>query len=287
VNIGYHQKNPHRKHDDYSRRTEPKKPEKPTAPISLSDFLGQGSSPAAEENLLLRAPLQDKIMFLPPKEGLPPTKAALYGGKNKPLTTRPLSEENRTYLIQTLRQILPFKKSIRSGMKFCLDNAEMATEISEIVSESLMTKITNKGKNRAKKLARLYLISDILNNSNSMVKNASAFPSEFKKQLPNVTKQLYELSSQLKDADKILFDKKTLDVFNVWAARAYYTKTFMDKIIRIFEGKPEKPVRPSISKQITTVKKNQVEASENVDGIPMEDVDGVPMDEDIDGIPMD
>jgi hypothetical protein len=47
-------------------------------------------------------------------------------------------------------------------------------KITEILSEAL----TTNNKNTSKKLARLNLLNDVLHNSSSMMKNASAFPAE-------------------------------------------------------------------------------------------------------------
>ena len=78
-----------------------------------------------------RASASENIVYMPVKEGLPPTKAAAYGGRvSKPLTAKPLSKDNRSKFVQMLRQLKSTRKIIRSAMKFCLDNAEMATEVS-------------------------------------------------------------------------------------------------------------------------------------------------------------
>merc|ERR1712062_211500 len=104
-----------------------------------------------------KAVASENIVFMPVKEGLPPTKAAAYGrGVSKPLTAKPLSNNNRQKFVQLLRQLKSTRKIIRSAMKFCLDNAEMATEITEILSEAL----TTNNKNTSKKLARLHLVND-------------------------------------------------------------------------------------------------------------------------------
>merc|ERR1719499_154387 len=175
----------------------------------------------------------NSIVYDSSRDPLPPTKAAAYGGrKSKPLTARPLSKDNRQFFVTTLRQIRPTRKIVRSAMKFCLDNAEMATEVAEILSEALTT--TNK--NSEKKLARLYLLHDILHNSSSMVKNASAYPSEFKKSLPDIVKTLFELSNSLKNAEKTIFDKKILKLLDLWDKHNLYTRPFINRLRNSFRG---------------------------------------------------
>merc|ERR1719499_1213892 len=163
-------------------------------------------------------------------------------------------------------------------MKFCLDNAEMATEVAEILSEAL----TTPNKNCEKKLARLYLLHDILNNSSSMVKNASAFPSEFKKSLPEIVKTLHELSKSLKTAEKIIFDKKVLRLFELWSRYNFYTKPFIDRMRNSFLGRKEEDRKFKILQPIIKPKPDpDVDGEEmsgsDVDGEPMSDIDGEAM----------
>jgi len=225
-------------------------------------------------------PASANIVYKGSGDPLPPTKAAAYGGRvSKPLTARPLSQENRQVFVSTLRQIKPTRKTIRNAMKFCLDNAEMATEVAEILSEAL----TTSNKNTEKKLARLYLLHDILNNSSSMVKNASAYPSEFKKSLPEIVKTLHELSNSLKSAEKIIFDKKVLKLYDIWDRKNLYTRAFINRLRNSFLGRKE----DSRFKVLKKVKKPQPLTDPNMDGEPMSDgsIDGEPM-SDVDGEPM-
>jgi len=255
-----------------------------------------------------RASASENIVYMPVKEGLPPTKAAAYGGRvSKPLTAKPLSKDNRSKFVQMLRQLKSTRKIIRSAMKFCLDNAEMATEITEILSEAL----TTNNKNTSKKLARLNLLNDVLHNSSSMMKNASAFPAEFKKTLPGITRNLHDLSKVLKDEEKTIFDEKVLKLFDIWNRQAIYTKPYLDRLSNIFLGLPEFPVQPPKTPEpekdkgkglkniepIKTDSKKHEKKEEKpeiiddvLDGAPMEEddeaeINGVPFEEDVDGIP--
>jgi len=70
-----------------------------------------------------------------------------------------------------LRSLMPRQNDIGDAMAFCLDHADSAEEIVECITESmsiLETPLT-------KKIARLYLVSDILFNSSAKVANASFF----------------------------------------------------------------------------------------------------------------
>lgn len=212
-------------------------------------------------------PASSNIVYKNSGDPLPPTKAAVYGGRvSKPLTARPLSQDNRQMFVAMLRQIKPTRKTIRSAMKFCLDNAEMATEVAEILSEAL----TTSNKNTEKKLARLYLLHDILRNSSSMVKNASAYPAEFKKSLPEIVETLFELSNSLQSAKKTIFDKKVLKLYDLWDKNNLFTRPFISRLRNAFLGRKEDEgnfkvlVKPAAA----------APTEDDMDGEPMSDIDG-------------
>ena len=77
----------------------------------------------------------------------------------------------RDTLEDILRSLLPRQMPIGEAMVFCLDHADCAEEIVECIAESLSILETP----LSKKIARLYLISDILHNSSAKVANASFF----------------------------------------------------------------------------------------------------------------
>jgi hypothetical protein len=70
-----------------------------------------------------------------------------------------------------LRDLTPEKPKIGDAMVWCMDHAESAEEIVDCISESLSILETP----IPKKIARLFLMSDILFNSSAKVSNASYF----------------------------------------------------------------------------------------------------------------
>ena len=70
-----------------------------------------------------------------------------------------------------LRSLLPRQKAVGATMVFCLEHSDYAEEVVECITESLSILETP----LTKKIARLYLISDILHNSSAKVANASYF----------------------------------------------------------------------------------------------------------------
>jgi U2-associated protein SR140 len=67
-------------------------------------------------------------------------------------------------------------------MVFALDNADAAGDVVEVLAESLTLKETPP----AVKLARLFVVSDILHNSTAPVRNASRYRAKLEAVLPDV-----------------------------------------------------------------------------------------------------
>jgi U2-associated protein SR140 len=67
-------------------------------------------------------------------------------------------------------------------MGFALDNAEASKDIVQVLTESLKLKETA----GPTKVARLFLVSDILHNSSAPVKNATSYRTLFQEHLPDI-----------------------------------------------------------------------------------------------------
>lgn len=77
----------------------------------------------------------------------------------------------RDRLEDLIRHLTPERSRIGDAMIFCIEHADAADEICECIAESLSSSSTLP----TKKIARLYLISDILHNCTVKVANASFF----------------------------------------------------------------------------------------------------------------
>lgn len=77
----------------------------------------------------------------------------------------------RDRLEDLLRNITPERIKVAEAMVFCIEHAEAAEEICDCIAESLSILQTPANK----KIARLYLISDILNNCGVKVTNATIY----------------------------------------------------------------------------------------------------------------
>ncbi len=82
---------------------------------------------------------------------------------------------------------------IKEGMGFALDHADNAHEVVTMISASLQKGVTP----APVKVARLFLVSDILHNSSAPVRNASAYRSEFQECLPDIFESLHRCFSSI------------------------------------------------------------------------------------------
>lgn len=77
----------------------------------------------------------------------------------------------RDRLEDLIRHLTPERQKIGDAMIFCIEHADAADEICECIAESVSSTETLVNK----KIARLYLVSDILHNCGVKVSNASFF----------------------------------------------------------------------------------------------------------------
>lgn len=70
-----------------------------------------------------------------------------------------------------MRYLTPERMKIAKAMVFCLEHADAADEICDCIMESLSNETTTV----PKKLARIFLVSDILANCAAKIGNASFF----------------------------------------------------------------------------------------------------------------
>ncbi|XP_077365063.1 U2 snRNP-associated SURP motif-containing protein isoform X1 [Festucalex cinctus] len=225
-----------------------------------------------------------------------------------------LKEDERDKLEEMLRGLTPRRGDVAEAMLFCLTHAEAAEEIVECITESLSILKTP----LPKKIARLYLVSDVLYNSSAKVANASYYRKYFEVKLSQI---FADLNATYKTIQGHLqsenFKQRVMSCFRAWEDWAVYPDPFLIKLQNIFLGlvnlTSEKepvgvPVEPehtedidgapiggyADSSPIEDVDGMPIDAgpidSAMIDGAPLDDLDGVPikpMEEDIDGIPFD
>ncbi|KAM9775562.1 U2 snRNP-associated SURP motif-containing protein [Syngnathus typhle] len=225
-----------------------------------------------------------------------------------------LKEDERDKLEEMLRGLTPRRGDVAEAMLFCLTHAEAAEEIVECVAESLSILKTP----LPKKIARLYLVSDVLYNSSAKVANASYYRKYFEVKLCQI---FADLNATYKTIQGHLqsenFKQRVMSCFRAWEDWAVYPDPFLIKLQNIFLGlvnlAPEKepvgiPVESEPAEDIDGAPIGEFADSSpiedvdgmpidggpidgaTIDGAPLDDLDGVPIkpsEEDIDGIPFD
>ncbi|XP_032887791.1 U2 snRNP-associated SURP motif-containing protein isoform X1 [Amblyraja radiata] len=220
-----------------------------------------------------------------------------------------LKEDQRDKLEELLRGLTPRKNDVGDAMVFCLNHAEAAEEIVECIAESLSILKTP----LPKKIARLYLVSDVLYNSSAKVANASYYRKYFECKLcqifANLNATYKSIQGHLQSEN---FKQRVMGCFRAWEDWTVYPDPFLIKLQNIFLGlvdleeeskelcKPQNIYLGLVEvEEIKEVSKRQPEpedldgtlVEDELDGAPLEDVDGVPIDlsvviDDLDGIPM-
>ncbi|KAJ3679191.1 hypothetical protein LUZ60_017202 [Juncus effusus] len=144
---------------------------------------------------------------------------------------RTLTDSQRDEFEDMLRKLTLERIQIKEAMAFCLDNADAAGEIVEVLTESLTLKETP----IPTKVARLMLVSDILHNSSAPVKNASAFRTKFEAALPDIMESFNDLYRSL--TGRITAEalkERVKKVLQVWADWFLFSDAFINGLRATF-----------------------------------------------------
>ncbi|KAI9261756.1 hypothetical protein BY458DRAFT_439464 [Sporodiniella umbellata] len=182
-----------------------------------------------------------------------------------------------------LREVTFQRGTIARAMAFAIDHSEAATEIVDLVCKSIV--VPNSP--LSVKLARLYLVSDILHNSSVHVSNAWKYRKEFEAQLPALFDHFNLIYRSIHARLKAEQMRKYISsVIGVWENWMIFPKYFTDQLTLIFLKKDHHA--PQLPTEEPTLDLDDEVDGEPLDGEPMEDepVDGEPMEDEIDGEPM-
>ncbi|XP_033207968.1 U2 snRNP-associated SURP motif-containing protein isoform X2 [Belonocnema kinseyi] len=219
-----------------------------------------------------------------------------------------LSNSQRDRLEDLLRNITPERIKVAEAMVFCIEHAEAAEEICDCITESLSILQTPANK----KIARLYLISDILHNCGVKVTNATIYRKTFESRLHEIFVEVQQAYKQFDSRLKAEgFKVRVMRIFRAWEDWAVYPRDLLVRLQNTFLGiaTPDEPeVENDEDIDGAPLSDTDAEAAEDLDGVPLDgaallkgaiklgltpqpgshydDIDGIPMDEDIDGIPM-
>ena len=195
------------------------------------------------------------------------------------MSKRGLSDSQRDRFEDMLRNLTPDRNPTAEAMVWCIEHADAGEEIVECIAESLSIPETP----LAKKIARLYLISDVLHNcSVKGVPNVSYYRKGFQAKLPEIFTHL-KIAHQSIDSRMRAeaFRQRVMNCFRAWEDWALYPQDFLIKMQNIFlglidhgsEAPEEKPERD--------------EEESDVDGKSISEEEDEDEDDDVDGIPLD
>nr|XP_019941161.1 PREDICTED: U2 snRNP-associated SURP motif-containing protein-like [Paralichthys olivaceus]XP_019941162.1 PREDICTED: U2 snRNP-associated SURP motif-containing protein-like [Paralichthys olivaceus]XP_019941163.1 PREDICTED: U2 snRNP-associated SURP motif-containing protein-like [Paralichthys olivaceus] len=191
-----------------------------------------------------------------------------------------LRNEHRLRLETLLKELTPSREDIANTMLFCLERADAAEEVVGLIAESFSLLQTP----LQKKIARLYLVSDILHNSCAKVAGASYYRKYFE---TNLTQIFGDLNAAHKNIQARLqaeqFKQKVMSCFRAWEDWAIYPEPYLIHLQNIFLG---------FAKAVEELVETAEKSSSELDGAPMDStpIDGLPLGQapvdDLDGCPM-
>lgn len=210
-----------------------------------------------------------------------------------------LTDSQRDRLEDLLRDLTPERSRVGEAMVWCLDHADAAEEVVECISEALSILQTP----IPKKIARLFLVSDILFNSSAKVPNASFFRKHFQRKLPEIFRDVHEtydgIDGRLKAEQ---FKQKVMLCFRAWEDWAIYPNDYLINLQNIFLGlvpkheeikqieKVELDGHPLTDPDLDGLPLDILAASRVVPDIPKaltrDEFDGIPIHDDFDGEPI-
>ncbi|XP_050714698.1 U2 snRNP-associated SURP motif-containing protein-like isoform X3 [Eriocheir sinensis] len=212
-----------------------------------------------------------------------------------------LSNAQRGRLESMIRGLVPERDKVGEAMVWCIEHADAAEEICQCLTEAL----TNNETALPKKIARLYLVSDILHNCSVKVSNASFYRKGFQSKLAEIFEGLhvgYNLVESRLRAEQV--KQRIMQCCRAWEDWAIYPHEFLIHLQNIFLGlvkrfhyyqEPKMDLEEELMGTpgivVSSVDARQL-PTDDVDGIPIDDVDGIPIKEeeeekeDIDGVPI-
>lgn len=131
-------------------------------------------------------------------------------------------------------------------MVFCLDHSDSALEIADCLTEAL----TILGTPGPTKMARLYLVSDILHNSCSARRSAWAFRSAFEKTLPQIFEHFNESMQKQSRISQQKMKDHLARLLKVWDHWSVYSPSFTKGLEASCMHDPNAPLKPLIKSKV-------------------------------------
>jgi len=152
-----------------------------------------------------------------------------------------LTSSHRRKFQTILRNLNLERGSILNAMVFAIEHAEAADDIITILCNSLLLNTTPI---YPTKIARLYLISDILHNSSASAPNAWKYRTGFEPHLGNI---IDHFNSIWKSIDARLkaeqIRQSILTILNTWEMWNIFTKDYISNLKERFQNDPKKEIQ--------------------------------------------
>ncbi|KAL4716875.1 hypothetical protein ACJJTC_012686 [Scirpophaga incertulas] len=145
-----------------------------------------------------------------------------------------LSNNQRDRLEELIRGLTPSRQAVGAAMAWCLEHAEAAGEVAACLAEALAQPRTPP----PRRVARLYLVSDILHNAGAKLTNASAFRAAFQQRLLEIMRGCHAaLSSMESRLQAEGFRARVGRVLQAWADWAVYPADLLARAHDVFMGR--------------------------------------------------
>ncbi|XP_050523952.1 U2 snRNP-associated SURP motif-containing protein [Daktulosphaira vitifoliae] len=197
-----------------------------------------------------------------------------------------LSVSQRERFEDLIRNMTPDRLKVAEVMVFCVEHSEAVDEICDCIQESL----SNINTAIHKKIARYYLISDVLHNCGLKIINATQFRRGFETRLFSIMNEAHKTFKNLDVNQAEGFKHRMMQMFHAWEEWDIYPKEFLYKCQNTFLGLSLNEIPPkSILDESNYNASSNFKPSndeENIDGAPISDTENVE-NEDLDGVPLD
>ncbi|XP_044741339.1 U2 snRNP-associated SURP motif-containing protein isoform X2 [Chrysoperla carnea] len=188
-----------------------------------------------------------------------------------------LSVAQRDRLEELLRNLTPDRMKIAEAMVFAMEHSEAADEICSCIAESL----SNVETLIHKKLARIYLVSDILHNCTAKINNASYYRRALEIRLNDIIKNANIAHSAQDSRLKAEgFKVRVERVLEAWKDWSVYPRELIENLENIFHGID---TGAAYNYKATLSKEESDDIYARIQQNEEDSDDGIPLDEDADG----
>jgi U2-associated protein SR140 len=179
-----------------------------------------------------------------------------------------LSESDETELHTLLRTVTIEQQSTTTVVEFAVSHCTAALYVIDILVDSLTLSTTPANS----KLARLYILSDILyNSSNCDIRNISLYRTGIQPHIHNICQSFHcALLCQPGRISKNTLSDKVMKVLNTWTEWSIYSTDIIQQCIQIFIHGNNTHINNSNTMDNTNIQSSQhTDIDDDIDGVPI------------------